>query len=68
PPPPPVYSPPLFRKNPAPPGGVGARGGAQPGRRRYFAAKSLADERGEGDPLPCAIMEDGDDADALEAS
>lgn len=38
------------------------------GRRRYFAAKSLADERGEGDPLPCAIMENGDDADALEAS
>ncbi|TIO74956.1 ParB/RepB/Spo0J family partition protein [Mesorhizobium sp.] len=38
------------------------------GRRRYFAAKSLADERGESDPLPCAIMEDGDDADALEAS
>ncbi|MER9592100.1 ParB/RepB/Spo0J family partition protein [Mesorhizobium australicum] len=38
------------------------------GRRRYFAAKSLADERGEGDPLPCAIMEDGDDADALEVS
>lgn len=38
------------------------------GRRRYFAAKSLADERGEGNPLPCAIMEDGDDADALEAS
>ncbi|WP_292425868.1 ParB/RepB/Spo0J family partition protein [Mesorhizobium sp.] len=38
------------------------------GRRRYFAAKSLAEERGEGDPLPCAIMEDGDDADALEAS
>ncbi|MBA1142340.1 ParB/RepB/Spo0J family partition protein [Mesorhizobium neociceri] len=38
------------------------------GRRRYFAAKSLAEERGEGEPLPCAIMEDGDDADALEAS
>ncbi|WP_245307049.1 ParB/RepB/Spo0J family partition protein [Mesorhizobium sp. SEMIA 3007] len=38
------------------------------GRRRYFAAKSLADERGEGNALPCAIMEDGDDADALEAS
>ncbi|WP_292029345.1 ParB/RepB/Spo0J family partition protein [Mesorhizobium sp.] len=38
------------------------------GRRRYFAAKSLADERGESDALPCAIMEDGDDADALEAS
>ncbi|BCM17800.1 ParB/RepB/Spo0J family partition protein [Mesorhizobium sp. J8] len=38
------------------------------GRRRYFAAKTVADERGEADPLPCAIMEDGDDADALEAS
>ncbi|PAQ05469.1 ParB/RepB/Spo0J family partition protein [Mesorhizobium temperatum] len=38
------------------------------GRRRYFAAKSVADERAEGDPLPCAIMEGGDDADALEAS
>ncbi|CAH2396962.1 ParB/RepB/Spo0J family partition protein [Mesorhizobium ventifaucium] len=38
------------------------------GRRRYFAAKSLADERGKADPLPCAIMEAGEDADALEAS
>ncbi|WFP65638.1 MULTISPECIES: ParB/RepB/Spo0J family partition protein [unclassified Mesorhizobium] len=38
------------------------------GRRRYFAARTVADERGEVDPLPCAIMEDGDDADALEAS
>ncbi|MFD2053181.1 ParB/RepB/Spo0J family partition protein [Mesorhizobium calcicola] len=34
------------------------------GRRRYFAAKSIANERGEAEPLPCAIMEDGDDADA----
>ncbi|WP_254634346.1 ParB/RepB/Spo0J family partition protein [Mesorhizobium sp. GbtcB19] len=38
------------------------------GRRRYFAAQAVADERGEAEPLPCAIMEDGDDADALEAS
>ncbi|TPI13047.1 ParB/RepB/Spo0J family partition protein [Mesorhizobium sp. B4-1-3] len=38
------------------------------GRRRYFAARTVADERGEAKPLPCAIMEDGDDADALEAS
>ncbi|MBN9235739.1 chromosome partitioning protein ParB [Mesorhizobium hungaricum] len=38
------------------------------GRRRYFAAKTVADERGEAEPLPCAIMEEGDDADALEAS
>ncbi|WP_353642523.1 ParB/RepB/Spo0J family partition protein [Mesorhizobium sp. WSM2239] len=38
------------------------------GRRRYFAAKTVADERGEAEPLPCAVLEDGDDADALEAS
>ncbi|MCR4265844.1 ParB/RepB/Spo0J family partition protein [Nitratireductor sp. ZSWI3] len=38
------------------------------GRRRYFAARTVADERGETEPLPCAIMEDGDDANALEAS
>ncbi|MDX8501827.1 ParB/RepB/Spo0J family partition protein [Mesorhizobium sp. VK4C] len=38
------------------------------GRRRYFAAKTVADERGKAEPLPCAIMEEGDDADALEAS
>ncbi|MFE0018384.1 ParB/RepB/Spo0J family partition protein [Mesorhizobium sp. NPDC059054] len=38
------------------------------GRRRYFAARLVAEERGELESLPCAIMEDGDDADALEAS
>ena len=38
------------------------------GRRRYFAAKTVADEGGTTGPLPCAVMEDGDDADALEAS
>ena len=38
------------------------------GRRRYFAAKTVAGERGEVEALPCAIMEDGDDAAALEAS
>lgn len=38
------------------------------GRRRYFAARAVAEERGELESLPCAIMEDGDDADALEAS
>ncbi|MCG7509073.1 ParB/RepB/Spo0J family partition protein [Mesorhizobium retamae] len=38
------------------------------GRRRYFAARVVADERGEAKTLPCAIMEEGDDADALEAS
>ena len=38
------------------------------GRRRYFAAKKVAEERGEIAPLPCAVMEAGDDAAALEAS
>jgi ParB family chromosome partitioning protein len=38
------------------------------GRRRYFAAKVVAGERGEFDPLPCAVMEAGDDAAAVEAS
>jgi len=38
------------------------------GRRRFFAAKAVADESGNSDPLPCAVMEAGDDAAALEAS
>ncbi len=38
------------------------------GRRRYFAAKSIVDNGGAVEPLPCAIMEPGDDAAALEAS
>jgi len=38
------------------------------GRRRYLAAKAVAEERGESRALPCGIMEAGDDAAALEAS
>jgi ParB family chromosome partitioning protein len=38
------------------------------GRRRYFAAKAVEQERGKIDPLPCAILAPGDDAGALEAS
>lgn len=38
------------------------------GRRRYFAAKIVATETGTMPDLPCAVMEPGDDADALEAS
>lgn len=38
------------------------------GRRRYFAAKAVAEDGGAVEPLPCAIMEPGDDAAALEAS
>jgi len=37
------------------------------GRRRYYAAKSLEAEGGPAS-VPCAIMEPGDDAAALEAS
>ncbi len=37
------------------------------GQRRYNALKALAEE-GITHPVPCAIMEDGDDAAALEAS
>ena len=38
------------------------------GRRRYFAAKRAEEDGGEVEPLPCAIMQPGDDAAALEAS
>jgi ParB family chromosome partitioning protein len=38
------------------------------GRRRYFAARIIADEQGEIAPLPCGVMEPGDDAAAVEAS
>lgn len=38
------------------------------GRRRYHAAKTVAEEGGSKAALPCAIMQEGDDAAALEAS
>jgi ParB family chromosome partitioning protein len=40
------------------------------GARRYTAAKIVAGERGDesGEPLPCAILDAGDDAAAIEAS
>ncbi|MGE6691146.1 ParB/RepB/Spo0J family partition protein [Sphingobium xenophagum] len=38
------------------------------GKRRYHAALAIAEESGSIDPLPCAVMEAGDDAAALEAS
>ncbi len=38
------------------------------GKRRYHAALIVAEEQGGIDPLPCAVMEAGDDAAALEAS
>lgn len=38
------------------------------GRRRFTAANCIVREGGAARPLPCAILDDGDDADALEAS
>lgn len=38
------------------------------GKRRYHAALAVAEEQDGIDPLPCAVMEAGDDAAALEAS
>ena len=38
------------------------------GRRRYFSAKAIEQERGSFDPVPCGVMAEGDDAAALEAS
>lgn len=41
------------------------------GRRRFTAAGIVADERraeGDPEPMPCAILDGGDDADAVEAS
>lgn len=38
------------------------------GRRRFEAALAIAAEGGEAEPLPCAIIDGGDDASALEAS
>jgi ParB family transcriptional regulator, chromosome partitioning protein len=38
------------------------------GSRRFLAAQTVANENGVAEPLPCAIMEAGDDAAALEAS
>jgi len=38
------------------------------GKRRYQAALAVAQETGEAEALPCAVIEAGDDAAALEAS
>ncbi|MGR4892706.1 ParB/RepB/Spo0J family partition protein [Sphingopyxis sp. LARHCG72] len=38
------------------------------GRRRFTAANLVVREGGPARPLPCGILEEGDDADAIEAS
>ncbi|RJF91460.1 ParB/RepB/Spo0J family partition protein [Sphingomonas cavernae] len=44
------------------------RFGIVAGSRRYHASRIVGDERGEAEALPCAILDPGDDADAIEAS
>jgi len=38
------------------------------GKRRYYSALAVAEESGEREALPCAVIAAGDDAAALEAS
>lgn len=38
------------------------------GQRRFLAARTIAAETGTDEPMPCAILEEHDDAAALEAS
>jgi ParB family chromosome partitioning protein len=38
------------------------------GRRRYFAARTVEEEAGEIEPLPCGVLAPGDNAAAIEAS
>lgn len=38
------------------------------GRRRFHAATIVAEESGTAEPMPCAILDEGDDAAAIEAS
>lgn len=38
------------------------------GARRFHAARIVAEETGEAEPLPCRILAEGDDAAAIEAS
>src|SRR6185437_1737827 len=42
--------------------------GVVAGRRRWFSLKAKKEKLGEVDAPPCAVMEEGDDADAIEAS
>jgi len=38
------------------------------GRRRFFSLKKIAQKNKKAEPVPCAIMDEGDDAEAIEAS
>lgn len=72
-----VIQPVIVRPNPVPHGIEGCGSSLfeiVAGARRFTAARIVADERaaageaGPPEPLPCAILDSGDDADAVEAS
>ncbi len=66
-----VIVPLLVRPNPVPSEAEGCEPDAYEivaGARRFHAARLVAEENGSAEPVPCAILEDGDDADAVEAS
>lgn len=66
-----VLIPLLVRPNPLPTGVEGCADGhfeILAGRRRFTAVNAVVREGGAARPLPCAILDDGDDADAIEAS
>ncbi len=61
----------LVRPNPVPSGVEGFHDGHYEivaGARRYHAARIVAQETGEAEPLPCRILSETDDAAAIEAS
>jgi ParB family transcriptional regulator, chromosome partitioning protein len=66
-----VLVPLLVRLNPVPSGVEGCSEGHYEivaGRRRFTAVNAVAREGGAVKPIPCAILDEGDDADAFEAS
>lgn len=61
----------LVRPNPVPSDVEGCQDGhfeIVAGARRYHAARIVAQETGEAEPLPCRILSETDDAAAIEAS
>lgn len=66
-----VLIPLLVRPNPLPTGVEECADGhfeILAGRRRFTAVNAVVREGGTARPLPCAILDEGDDADAIEAS
>jgi ParB family chromosome partitioning protein len=66
-----VLAPLFVRPAPVPSGDAGSDAGRYEilaGKRRYFASIAAAKESGEARELPCIVLREGDDAEALEIS